>query len=619
MGKNEINTDTNGKRATDDNPMNASLQKRIKEQSCLYSIINLKQDLSIENLLSKASTILPEGWHTPEKTAVSLEFDGNKYATPNFEKKPHRMSAEREIRTGRPLTATIVHLEDNSTGDGNQFLKEEQALLDAVLNHLALRMDRILAKQEMKEKQQQLDKAYQLARIGSWEFDMHTHELSWSPVTKQVHGFGPEHKPDVEHTINLFKEGKHRDTFAQAAYDAIHHEKPFDVELKIISGQGDERWVRATGEPEYNDDGRCTHFYGISQNVTDRRQAEEELQLRERRFKSMVQDGSDLIVILDANANYQYVSPTSESVLGIPAEDFVGTNAFDYIHEDDRERIQNLLENLDANERINIPPYRFLDSEDNWRWIETTLTDMTEDPAVGGLVANSRDVTKQIRQQKKNQEALKEKETLLAEIHHRVKNNLAVVSGMMQLQASEEENKTIKDKLFDGIVRIKTMANIHEQLYQSNSFSRLEFAENIRSLTTNIHTTFQSKTDITIDFDCKPVKLNINQAIPCSLIVNEVLTNVFKHAFPDREKGHLMIQLSEHTNDNHIQLSITDNGIGLPQGVANGAGGSLGLSLIDVLSQQLEASYTYEATDNGTVFSIGFTKDEKNGIGNHYL
>jgi PAS domain S-box-containing protein len=604
------------KQSTDSDYTNILLSVKQKEQTCLYQIIGLDNDLSTKALLTKAAALLLESFRYPKKTGVALTFNDQEYATANFAEASPELRVQQEVRPGQHLSATVAHLGEDTTEDIDLYSHQKKEFIAVVLQQLALRIDRILLDQEMTEKQRLQEKAFNLARIGSWEFNMQNHDLSWSNVTKKVHGFGPDHKPNVEHTINLFKEGDHREKFAAAAYDAIENERPFDLELKIISGEGDERWIRAAGQPEYDDDGVCTRFYGISQNVTARRQAEEDLQLREQRFKSLVQDGADMIAILDADANYTYVSPTSESILGIPADDFIGTNAFNYIHEDDRENLAVLLENLDNNERIDLPPYRFIDAEDNWRWMETTLTDMTEDPVVEGLVANSRDVTKQINQQQKNLDSIKEKETLLAEIHHRVKNNLAVVSSMMQLQASEEKNQDIKDRLFDGIVRIKTMANIHEQLYQSNSFSKMEFDKNIESLTKNIHSTFHSSTDIAIDYDCEAVELNINQAIPCSLIVNEVITNVFKHAFPGQAEGSVDIVLSENT-DRRIQLSIFDNGIGLPENI--GDGGSLGLTLIDVLSQQLGADYLYNAIEGGTLFEITFHKDEHKGIGNHYL
>lgn len=470
--------------------------------------------------------------------------------------------------------------------------------------------------QALKENQSLLDKAYPLAQIGVWKFDMQTHDLYWSDVTKELHGFGPEYQPEVESTIDLFKEGENREQFAEVVQAAIEDEQPFDVELKIVSGQGDERWIRATGEPEYVD-GICMYFYGISQNVTDRRKAEEDLFLKEQRFRSLVQDGSDMLAILDGKANYKYVSPTSESILGIPADNLIHTNALEYIHPDDHPRVIEILEDLKPGMRRNIAPFRFQNADGEWRWVETTLTNLMKDPAVDGIVANARDVTEQKEQQQKMTQALREKETLLAEIHHRVKNNLAVVSGMMQLQVADTEDPELAAKLNDSIIRIRTMAGIHEQLYQANSFSELEFADNIHSLISSIHTALHSDTQVQIEFDCDPVHLNINQAIPCSLIVNEVATNIFKHAFPDRNEGHISVELKE-TGDEQIHLCIKDNGIGLPEDFSKNSG-SLGMSLINVLSKQLESDYRFESDEEGTVFHLHFTKDNQKGTGNSLL
>lgn len=490
-----------------------------------------------------------------------------------------------------------------------------------------LRKELLLQEKEkqLREKERLLEKAYQLAQIGSWEYDMLEGTLHWSTITKQVHGFEEDYEPDVESTIELFKEGRNRDAFRLAAENAIEREKPFDVELEIISGKGDERWVRAIGEPEF-ENGQCVRFYGISQNISARKQAEEEVKWSEKRFKALIQDGLDLIAILDQEGNYIYVSPTSKRVLGIPSDSFIGTNALSYIHENDRERITSVLSTLAPGEQKLIEPFRFINAKGEWRWIETTLTNMLEDPAVGGLVANSRDVTVKIRgeqelerRQQQLLESLQEKETLLAEIHHRVKNNLAVVSGMMQLQVHEEKNASVTDRLVDSIARIQTMAVIHEQLYEARSFSKLEFSENIRSLVRNIMKTFQSEKNISVDFQCAPLELNINQAIPCSLIVNEVITNTLKHAFPDRQSGRIEVSLQWEELDNSISLVVADNGIGLPDDFDKIESTSLGLSLIDVLSQQLSAKHTYESNGNGTIFTLEFQKSELRGSSSHLI
>ena len=229
-----------------------------------------------------------------------------------------------------------------------------------------------------------------------------------------------------------------------------------------------------------------------------------------------MQDGSDLIAILNEEGNYSYVAPTTESILGINADEFIGKNPLDYIHEDDQKRIGAVLSSISEEKRIEVDPFRFQDDNGNWRWIETVITNMMNNPAVEGLVANSRDVTEQIERENKLRKSLQEKETLLMEIHHRVKNNLAVMSGLMHLQAFNEEDDKLKQKLFNGVTRIQAMGTIHELLYQSKSFTELDFNETIQKLISMVVNTFEFETDLDIDFNLDQVHLNVNQALPIS-------------------------------------------------------------------------------------------------------
>jgi PAS domain S-box-containing protein len=200
--------------------------------------------------------------------------------------------------------------------------------------------------------------------------------------------------------------------------------------------------------------------------------------------------------------------------------------------------------------------------------------------------------------------SLKEKETLLAEIHHRVKNNLAIVSGMMQLQSYQNDDLELQSKLMDSVSRIQTMAAIHEHLYQANSFSHINFAENLNSLINNIIVTFQSDLQLSLDFDCSPVTLNINQAVPCSLIVNEVVTNILKHAFKGRSEGSIHVLLV--VDGDNMKLTIKDNGVGLPEDFTPDSDASLGLLLIKILTEQLGGVSNYSSSNEGTSFELSF-------------
>lgn len=175
---------------------------------------------------------------------------------------------------------------------------------------------------------------------------------------------------------------------------------------------------------------------------------------------------------------------------------------------------------------------------------------------------------------------------MLAEIHHRVKNNLAIVSSLMQLQAFKAEDEELEKKLYDSMFRINTLATIHELLYQSGSFSKLNFSDIIEKLINALELVWGNEKEIHHKIEKEPIELNINQAIPCSLLINEVVTNNYKHAFSWRDRGTLSIELKWDSN-NEVKVKITDDGVGFPEGFDKETSNSLGLHVIEVLTTQL--------------------------------
>ena len=211
-----------------------------------------------------------------------------------------------------------------------------------------------------------------------------------------------------------------------------------------------------------------------------------------------------------------------------------------------------------------------------------------------------------IRHQHELEESLEEKETLLSEIHHRVKNNLAVISGMLHIQSFNESDKDIQEKLLNSTLRVKSMANIHEQLYQSNNFSKMEFDEGVKKLVDTILSTINHSKKVDVHYDLDKIHLNINQAVPCSLIVNEVVTNCLKHAFNDQGTGEIEISLKK--SGDKVNFIISDNGVGFSYPVDKANSGSIGLELIQTLTKQLEGEYFYKPLPEGggTIFELSF-------------
>ncbi|HKK47373.1 MAG TPA: histidine kinase dimerization/phosphoacceptor domain -containing protein [Balneolaceae bacterium] len=225
-----------------------------------------------------------------------------------------------------------------------------------------------------------------------------------------------------------------------------------------------------------------------------------------------------------------------------------------------------------------------------------------------------RDITSQKHQQQVLNESLREKETLLSEVHHRVKNNLAVITSLMQLQAFNELDGKVRDKLLNCINRIQSIANIHEHIYKSNSFSHVNFDAVLKPLVTSIVDTFQAPAEITLNFDTEGVTLNVNQAIPAALILNEVISNIIHHAFHGKSDGTITVETRK--NGRQIFLLAIDNGANLPASFDPHNSNTLGLQLINVLTKQLKGNYQYKSEDSRSVFELAFEKSDERGIAN---
>ena len=227
------------------------------------------------------------------------------------------------------------------------------------------------------------------------------------------------------------------------------------------------------------------------------------------------------------------------------------------------------------------------------------------------------DITEQKKYEKKLTDSLKEKEVLLSEIHHRVKNNLAVISSLLQLQAFNAKNKELEKKLYDSVFRISTMATIHEILYKSGSFSKIDFSDIIEQLVFNLEKIFGENKEIEHQINSHKIELNINQAIPCSLMINEVVTNVYKHAFRGRKDGVLTANLT--IENDEVLVIISDNGIGFPDNMDMDNSDTMGLQLIQVLTAQLKGESAFSSDETGTTFTLKFSKTDVSGSGSNIM
>lgn len=217
------------------------------------------------------------------------------------------------------------------------------------------------------------------------------------------------------------------------------------------------------------------------------------------------------------------------------------------------------------------------------------------------------DVTSRKRTEEQLRIALHEQELLLKEIHHRVKNNLHVIANLLDLQTEYVTDENLLDLFADSQNRIQAMALIHEQLYQAKDFGHIDFGEYIQRLMSNLSFSWgnQMRSVQTI-IEAEPIQINLDTAIPCGLLINELVTNAFKHAFPGGRSGCVKIQLSRSQNQ-QLHLTIQDDGIGFPAGIDWQSSASLGLKLVKILAKQLKASIHFDSSQ-GTQVSFTFSE-----------
>ena len=241
-----------------------------------------------------------------------------------------------------------------------------------------------------------MERAQKLAHLGNWQWEVLTNVVYWSNELYSIYGLAREIFPPTMEGYFARLHADDREHLQRIIKDALKLTTPVTFEERIVRPSGEVRYLKSWVLSKFNAEGIVVKMIGACLDITEVKEAEKKQVLIEQRFKSLVQEGSDLISILDADGCYVYVSPACVSILGRSVEDFFSKNAFDFIHEADRDEVRHHFDLLESQKKIKIPPFRFLDGHNKYRWLESTATNMKSDPAVGGFVINSSDITERV-------------------------------------------------------------------------------------------------------------------------------------------------------------------------------------------------------------------------------
>jgi len=342
----------------------------------------------------------------------------------------------------------------------------------------------------------------------------------------------------------------------------------------------------------------------IARDISTQHDQQQELRQNEELFRQLFQNAPVGIAMLDSQNEVQMVNRSFEEIFEYNIDEIRGVNIDGLIAPAQDLDVARKLSN--STETFEVTGVR---RKKDGSFVDVLIYGVPvkvdgKTIAIFGIYV---DITDQKEAESNLKNSLKEKEVLLAEIHHRVKNNLAVITGLLELQSHSTENSDVQNALKDSQMRINTMALIHEKLYQNETLSSIDFSRYIRELVDVIDKSHRNRSRLMeLDLELDEIEFTITQAIPCGLMLNEILTNCYKHAFGDDLTKEASIQISLKLSDNdQVTLQVKDNGVGLPDDFDKLGEFSLGLTLIKTLSRQIDADMTVNG-ESGTFYQFLF-------------
>ncbi len=473
----------------------------------------------------------------------------------------------------------------------------------------------------LKESEQGLAEAQKMAHIGNWEWDIANDKAYWSDELYRIFGRSPQ---EFAPPYNEYLSSVHPDDrdYADNAHKKALNGKPFSIDHRIILANGEERIVHIQSETIFNDENIPIRLKGIIQDITEHKKAEEKIQT----LANAVESSSDAIITVSLDGIITSWNKAAEQVYDYSAQEVIGKSVSILAPSYLREETKKLTEIVIQGEKVH--QYETLRLRKDGTIINVSITLSPVFDITGKLVAISgvvRDVTERI----KAEEALANLEIARKkEIHHRIKNNLQVISSLLDLQAEKFGNREfiinseVMEAFRESQDRVISMALIHEELHKSEGLDTLNFSPYIEELAENLFQTYRlGNTNVRLNMDLEEnIFFDMDTAVPLGIIINELVSNSLKHAFSGRDKGEIRIKLHRKENEENKSegckstsfiLTVSDDGIGISKSLDIEDLDSLGLQLVTSLVDQLDGELELKR-NHGTEFTIRFTVTEKN-------
>lgn len=427
---------------------------------------------------------------------------------------------------------------------------------------------------------------------------------SWNAGAERVYGYLPHEI--IGHPISVLCPPDRLDEVPAMLDRIARGEHVRNVETIQRRKRGKRIDVSLTVSPVKDGEAAVVAASAIARDITHRKRIEAALRESEARFHMMADTAPVMVWMSTPKDGSTFFNKRWLEFTGRTLEEEAGLGWFDGVHAQDRHRCRETYQAaLDQRQPFTME-YRLRRADGTYRWmVDTGVPRFEPDGTLSGYIGSCIDLTERKEMEDELRKTLKERESLLREVHHRVKNNLQVISSLLNLQMASIKDPQIVQLFQECQIRISSIALLHETLHRSNDLSRINMAEYIRTLTGHLFRSYGvDPTVISLELKVDEIDFNVDTGLTCGLIIDELLSNCLKHAFPNGRRGQITVELRTEADDLSI-LRVCDDGIGIPRdGVLNNSD-SLGLELVALMAEKLDGTVELQS-GQGTEWQIQF-------------
>ncbi|MBP2046958.1 PAS domain S-box protein [Methanobacterium aggregans] len=379
------------------------------------------------------------------------------------------------------------------------------------------------------------------------------------------------------------------------------------VTFVMLCRDGSRLNVSFTGRISYDKDGNFKQTHCIFQDITEQLKIEKALKESKNYYKAIFENRGAATIIVEEDDRISLVNSAFEKLCGYSRDEVECKMTWQQFVSDKDIDLMKEYRRLRLADQGSVPKSYEFELVDRDNHVKNIFLTVSVVPGTSKSLFSLMNITKLKDTENELKNSIKEKDLLLKEVHHRVKNNMQIISSLLNLQSNYLQDDKIRTLFQESQNRIRSMAMVHEKLYKSESMSKIDFKQYMSDLVDSLSYNHRINPD-NIKKKMEPVLFDVETAIPCGLIINELVTNTFKHAFPDEKMGEVTVEL--YKNNDTVFLKVADNGIGFPEDIDFKNTKSLGLKLVNSLVMQLDGKIELDRT-KGTVFTVSFPKSDE--------